>query len=148
MIENTLKVTSETEKKIVAPKTNIMPEVPSPSKKSVLSKALAYAYSFYKDKDTLTTLSEPPTNTNTIAPTSIITPALLQSIWVDFDSSDSETDEPKNTHNSNPRIEVCDYGYTKYDSSTDEAESEDDGYHSYGTTYDSATYANWRNLKR
>ena len=60
MIENTLEVTSETEKKIVAPKTNIMPEVPSPSKKSVLSKALAYAYSFYKDKDTLTTLSEPP----------------------------------------------------------------------------------------
>ena len=102
-----------------------------------------------------------PKNTNTIVPASIITPALLQSIWVDFVSSYNETDEPIDINNSNHRIDDCDYGYTKYESSTDEAEI-DDGYHSYETTYDSdysydsyensntndsVTYANWINLK-
>jgi len=145
------------------PETNITPESPSPSKKSVLSKALSYAYSFYKDKDKdpENTLFEIPKDTNKVSPISTIRPELLQSIWIDFDSSDSETDDPITIHNSGYRIEDYDYGYNKYDSSTDEAESIDDGYHSdcSSNTYDSDySYNNdtiahindsatWRNLK-
>jgi hypothetical protein len=146
--------------------TNITPESPYPSKKSVLSKALSYAYSFYKDKDPENPLFEIPKDTNKVAPIPTITPALLQSIWIDFDSSDSETDEPITIHNSGYRIEDYNYGYNnyghnKYDSSTEEEKSIDDGYHSdcSSNTYDSDySYNNdtiahindsatWRNLK-
>jgi hypothetical protein len=141
--------------------TNRTPESPSQSKKSVLSKALSYAYSFYKDKDPENPLFEIPKDTNKVAPISTITPALLQSIWVEFDSSDSETDEPTNTHKSNYMIEDYNYGYNKYESSTEEEKSIDDGYRSDGSsnTYDSDysydndsnTHINdsetWRNLK-
>jgi len=155
----TKNIQSESEKNI---ETNIKSELPSPSKKSALYKALSYAYSFYKDKDPENTLSEIPKDTNKVSPISTIRPALLQSIWVEFDSSDSETDEPISMYNSNSNyMAEYNYGYTKYDSSTDEAESVDDGYHSDGSsnTYDSDymydndsnTHINdsetWRNLK-
>ena len=137
-ISQTTNIQCEAEKKpikninkidvIVEEDAKIETEIYSPTRKSALSKALACASILYKDKekDKDSLLCEIPKDTNKKLS---INPALLKTLWIDFESSDSEADEPIRLHTSNVMIDHHNYEYKEYDSSTYESESEE-SYHS------------------